>query len=42
MTASVRYTLQQQNTFAAYKGTAIRNGVAPKCNCNTVANETGA
>jgi hypothetical protein len=33
MTASVRYTLQQQNTFATYKAPAVRNATATRCNC---------
>jgi hypothetical protein len=42
MTASVRYTLQQQNTFATYKSAAVRNAIVSKCNCNAVITETGA
>jgi len=42
MTASVRYTLQQQNTFATYKSTAVRNAVVSKCICNAVTTKTGA
>jgi hypothetical protein len=38
VTASVRYTLQQQNTFA--RSTAIRT-VVPKCNCNAIEKKSG-
>ena len=42
MTASVRYTLQQQTLFATYKSTAIRNVTPSKCNCIAVVIKTGA
>jgi hypothetical protein len=42
MTASVRYTLQQQNTFATCKSIVIRNATACGCNCNAALIKTGA
>ena len=42
MTASVRYTLQQQNLFVKTTNTAIRAVPDANCNCNAAVPKPGA